>query len=112
MIYEFLPNPYPATACIEPAREVPTLSVLCDIVDPVPRDPYTRDPRGIAKQPEAYLKSTGLADTSYWGPELEFFVFDDIRYDPNEHQAYYHTDSIEGQCNTCRNTQPNPGNKP
>ena len=91
---------------------MPTLSVLCDIVDPVTRDPYTRDPRGIAKKAEAYLKSTGLADTSYWGPELEFFVFDDIRYDQNEHEGYYHIDSIEGQWNTGSNTQPNLGYKP
>jgi len=104
--------PDPATARIDPACEVPTLSVLCDIVDPVTRDPYTRDPRGIAKKAEAYLKSTGLADTSYWGPELEFFVFDDIRYDQNEHEGYYHIDSIEGQWNTGSNTQPNLGYKP
>ncbi len=65
--------PDPATARIDPACSVPTVSILCDIVDPVTRDPYTRDPRGIAKKAEAYLKSTGLADTSYWGPELEFF---------------------------------------
>ncbi|TMF04098.1 MAG: type I glutamate--ammonia ligase, partial [Chloroflexi bacterium] len=104
--------PDPATARVDPACSVPTLSILCDIVDPVTRDPYSRDPRGVAKQAEAYLKSTGLADTSYWGPELEFFVFDDIRYDQNEHEGYYHIDSIEGQWNTGTNTQPNLGYKP
>ncbi len=104
--------PDPATARIDPACSVPTVSILCDIVDPVTRDPYSRDPRGIAKKAEAYLKSTGLADTSYWGPELEFFVFDDIRYDQNEHEGYYHIDSIEGQWNTGSNTQPNLGYKP
>ncbi len=104
--------PDPATARVDPACSVPTLSVLCDIVDPVTRDPYSRDPRGVAKKAEAYLKSTGLADTSYWGPELEFFVFDDIRYDQNEHEGYYHIDSIEGQWNTGTNTQPNLGYKP
>jgi len=104
--------PDPATARIDPACSVPTVSILCDIVDPVTRDPYTRDPRGIAKKAEAYLKSTGLADTSYWGPELEFFVFDDIRYDQNEHEGYYHIASIEGQWNTGSNTQPNLGYKP
>jgi len=104
--------PDPATARVDPACTVPTLSILCDIVDPVTRDPYSRDPRGIAKKAEAYLKSTGLADTSYWGPELEFFVFDDIRYDQNEHEGYYHIDSIEGQWNTGSNTQPNLGYKP
>jgi len=104
--------PDPATARVDPACSVPTLSILCDIVDPVTRDPYSRDPRGVAKKAEAYLKSTGLADTSYWGPELEFFVFDDIRYDQNEHEGYYHIDSIEGQWNTGTNTQPNLGYKP
>jgi len=104
--------PDPATARVDPACSVPTLSVLCDIVDPVTRDPYSRDPRGVAKKAEAYLKSTGLAPTSYWGPELEFFVFDDIRYDQNEHEGYYHIDSIEGQWNTGSNTQPNLGYKP
>jgi len=104
--------PDPATARVDPACSVPTLSVVCDIVDPVTRDPYSRDPRGVAKKAEAYLKSTGLADTSYWGPELEFFVFDDIRYDQNEHEGYYHIDSIEGQWNTGSNTQPNLGYKP
>ena len=104
--------PDPATARIDPACSVPTVSILCDIVDPVTRDPYSRDPRGIAKKAEAYLKSTGLADTSYWGPELEFFVFDDIRYDQNEHEGYYHIDSVEGQWNTGSNTQPNLGYKP
>jgi len=104
--------PDPATARVDPACSVPTLSILCDIVDPVTRDPYSRDPRGVAKKAEAYLKSTGLADTSYWGPELEFFVFDDIRYDQNEHEGYYHIDSIEGQWNTGSNTQPNLGYKP
>src|SRR3989475_837138 len=104
--------PDPDSARVDPACSVPTLSLLCDIRDPVTRDPYTRDPRGIAKKAEAYLKSTGLADTSYWGPELEFFVFDDIRYDQNEHEGYYHIDSIEGQWNTGSNTQPNLGYKP
>jgi glutamine synthetase len=104
--------PDPATARIDPACSVPTLSILCDIADPLTREPYSRDPRGVAKKAEAYLKSTGLADLSYWGPELEFFVFDDIRYDQNEHEGYYHIDSVEGQWNTGSNTGPNLGYKP
>jgi glutamine synthetase len=104
--------PDPATARIDPACTIPTLSILCDIVDPITRTPYSRDPRGVAKKAEAYLKSTGLADLSYWGPELEFFVFDDIRYDQNEHEGYYHIDSVEGQWNTGSNTLPNLGYKP
>jgi glutamine synthetase len=104
--------PDPASARVDPACAVPTASILCDIVDPVTREPYSRDPRGVAKKAEAYLKSTGIADTSYWGPELEFFVFDDIRYDQNEHEGYYHIDSVEGQWNTGANTSPNLGYKP
>ncbi len=104
--------PDPASARVDPACSVPTASILCDIVDPVTRQPYSRDPRGVAKKAEAYLKSTGLADTSYWGPELEFFVFDDVRYDQNEHEGYYHVDSVEGQWNTGKDDGPNLGYKP
>ena len=104
--------PDPASARVDPACSVPTASILCDIFDPVTRQPYSRDPRGVAKKAEAYLKSTSIADTSYWGPELEFFVFDDIRYDQNEHEGYYHIDSVEGQWNTGSNTGPNLGYKP
>jgi len=104
--------PDPASARVDPACTVPTASILCDIVDPVTRAPYTRDPRGVARKAEAYLKSTGLADESYWGPELEFFVFDDVRYDQNEHEGYYHVDSIEGQWNTGKDDGPNLGYKP
>ncbi len=92
--------PDPATARVDPACSIPTLSILCDIKDPVTKQAYTRDPRGVAKKAESYLKSTGLADASYWGPELEFFIFDDVRYDQNEHEGYYHVDSVEGQWNT------------
>jgi glutamine synthetase len=91
---------------------VPTLSILCEIQDPVNHEPYSRDPRYIGRKAEAYLKSTGLADTSYWGPELEFFVFDDVRYDQNENSGYYFVDSVEGQWNTGREENPNLGYKP
>jgi glutamine synthetase len=94
--------PDPSTAIIDPACETPTLSMLCDIQDPITHDPYSRDPRYVARKAEEYLKSTGIAETSYWGPELEFFIFDDVRYDQNEHEGYYHIDSIEGQWNTGR----------
>jgi glutamine synthetase len=104
--------PDPASARVDPACAIPTASILCDIVDPITRAPYSRDPRGVAKKAEAYLVSTGLADESYWGPELEFFVFDDVRYDQNEHEGYYHVDSIEGQWNTGKDDGPNLGYKP
>ncbi len=104
--------PDPATARLDPACAVPTLSLICDIQDPLTHEPYTRDPRYIAKKAEAYLLSTGLADTSYWGPELEFFIFDDIRFDQTENSGYYYVDSIEGEWNTGRDEKPNLGYKP
>ena len=64
----------PATAVVDPACDVPTLSIICDVYDPVTKKPYSRDPRYVAKKADEYLKSTGIADTSYWGPEMEFFI--------------------------------------
>ncbi|MBI4972385.1 MAG: glutamine synthetase beta-grasp domain-containing protein, partial [Candidatus Omnitrophica bacterium] len=69
----------PSTAVVDPACEVPTLSILCDIYDPITKKAYSRDPRYVAKKAAEYLRSTGIADTSYWGPEMEFFIFNDIR---------------------------------
>ena len=71
--------PDPSTAMIDPMMQTPTMSVICDIYDPLTREPYSRDPRYIAKKAEQHLKSTGIADMSYWGPEAEFFIFDDVR---------------------------------
>ena len=73
--------PDPETAYIDPILQVPTLSMICNVRDPVTRERYTRDPRHIAQKAEDYLKSTGIADISYWGPEAEFYIFDDVRYD-------------------------------
>ncbi|MCX6690507.1 MAG: glutamine synthetase beta-grasp domain-containing protein, partial [Methanoregula sp.] len=67
-----------STAVVDPACEVPTLSIICNVFDPLTKQPYTRDPRFIAQKAEEYLKSTGIADTSFWGPEYEFFLFDDV----------------------------------
>ena len=102
----------PNTAVLDPMLKVPTLSVICDIQDPVTRTPYTRDPRFIAKKAETYLKSTGIADNSYWGPEPEFFIFDDIRFDQTENSGYYYIDSVEGEWNSGREENPNLGYKP
>jgi len=102
----------PDTAVIDPICEFPTLSIICDIYDPLTKKPYTRDPRYIAKKAEQYLKSTGLADTSYWGPELEFFIFDDIRFYQNQHCGYYYIDSSEAAWNTGKEENPNLGYKP
>ncbi len=92
--------PDPTTAVIDPVLEVPTLSLICDVRDPVDGQSYSRDPRYVAKKAEAYLKSTGIADTSYWGPELEFFIFNSIRFDQNSHEGYYFIDSEEGIWNS------------
>ena len=104
--------PDPATARVDPACSIPTLSITCDIFDPLTREPYSRDPRYIAKKAEEHLRSTGIADTSYWGPELEFFIFDDIRFDQTENCAYYYVDSVEGEWNSGREENPNLGYKP
>jgi len=104
--------PDPTTARIDPACAVPTLSVTCDIFDPLTKEAYTRDPRYISKKAEEYLRSTGVADTSYWGPELEFFIFDDVRFDQTESCGFYYVDSVEGEWNSGREEHPNLGYKP
>ena len=103
--------PDPSTAVVDPVCEVPTLSLLCDIYDPLTRKPYTRDPRYIAKKAEQYLKSTGIADSIYFGPEAEFFLFNDIRFDQTENSGYYFIDSNEADWNTGRAENPNLGYK-
>lgn len=103
--------PDPSTAVIDPICESPTLSLICDIYDPITKEPYSRDPRYVAKKAEAYLKETGIADVSYWGPEMEFFIFDDVRFDQDVHSGYYFIDSIEGEWNTGREERPNLGYK-
>ena len=104
--------PDPDTALLDPFYETRTLSLICDIYDPVTKKRYDRCPRFIASKAEAYLKSTGIADAAYFGPEAEFFVLDDIRYSAEAHQASYHIDSQEGQWNTGREENPNLGHKP
>lgn len=103
--------PDPTTAVIDPVCEVPTLSILCDIYDPLSRRPYSRDPRYIAKKAEKYLKDTGIADSVYFGPEAEFFLFNNIRFDQTENAGYYFIDSDEGDWNTGRVESPNLGYK-
>ncbi len=93
---DMLVIPDAATAFIDPFTKYPTLSLTCDVIDPITRDVYDRDPRGIAKKAEAYLKSTGIADTAYFGPEAEFFVFDSVRYDTTANSSFYEVDSREG----------------
>ena len=102
----------PGTARIDPFFAKPTVSVIADIKDPTTGEDYTRDPRHIARKGEAYLKSTGLADTCYIGPEPEFFIFDEVRYEQNQHTGFYQIDSVEGAWNTARFEEPNLGYKP
>jgi len=108
---DMLVIPDPETAVIDPFMEVPTLSLICNIVDPITRERYTRDPRYIAQKAEEYLKFTGIADTAYFGPEAEFFIFDDIRYDSASNYSYYFIDSDEGIWNSGREEGPNLGYK-
>ena len=103
--------PDPDTAVIDPFRQHKTLNLNCFVRDPVTGESYSRDPRYVAKKAEDYLISTGLADTAYFGPEAEFFIFDDIRFDQNSHEGYYHIDSIEGVWNSGRDEGPNLGYK-
>lgn len=99
---DMLLRPDPATAFVDPVCGTPTLSLICDVIDPVLRQPYARDPRYIAQKAEAYLKQTGIATTCYFGPELEFFIFDSIRFGQDQHSGYYYVESAEGDWATGR----------
>jgi glutamine synthetase len=100
------------TAKMDPFYTTPTLVLICNIADPVTREAYTRDPRNIARKADSYLKSTGIGDVVYIGPEAEFFIFDDIRFDSSRFGAFYEIDSIEGSWNSGRDEGPNLGYKP
>jgi glutamine synthetase len=104
--------PDPTTALIDPVCKVPTLSITCNIKDPITLESYTRDVRHIAQKAEAYLESTGIADESFWGPEAEFYILNDIRYGQNQHSGFYFVDSVEGSWNSGREENPNLGYKP
>jgi glutamine synthetase len=108
---DMLVIPDPATAWIDVFNAEPTLSFICTIQDPITREPYDRDPRGVAEKAEAYLKSTGIADTAYFGPEAEFFIFDDVRYDYSSNSSFHSVDSAEAIWNTAREEFPNLGYK-
>ena len=109
---DMLVIPDPTTAVMDPFMNVPTLSVLCNIVDPITKEKYSRDPRNVAQKAEAYLKSTGIGDTAFFGPEPEFFIFDDVRYQNDSNQCFYAVDSEEGTWNSGRDEEPNLGHKP
>ncbi len=97
------------SAFIDPVLQVSTLVLICDVYDPLTRQPYTRDPRFVARKAEAYLQQTGLADVSYWGPEAEFFIFNDVRYGGGTNQGFYYIDSQEGWWNSGKELKPNLG---
>ena len=104
---DMLLMPDAASAFVDPCLKVPTLALICDIVDPVTGGPYSRDPRYVARKAEEYLIKSGIATTAYYGPEAEFYIFNSVRYDQNAHEGYYHIDSEEGVWNSGANGQPN-----
>jgi len=109
---DMLVIPDSTTAIMDPFMNVSTLNLLCNIVDPITKEKYSKDPRNIAQKAEAYLKSTGIGDTAYFGPEAEFFVFDDVRYQNDSNQCFYAVDSVEGIWNSGSDEEPNLGYKP
>jgi glutamine synthetase len=86
----------PSTAYMDPFTKHPTLNITCFVKDPITGEDYSRDPRQIAKKAELYLEQTGIADTAFFGPEAEFYIFDSIRYDQSQFEGFYHIDSVAG----------------
>jgi glutamine synthetase len=104
--------PDPDTAVIDEFRQHKTLNLNCFVHDPITLENYSRDPRYVALKAERYLKSTGIADTVYFGPEAEFFIFNDVRFSQDQHSAFYQVDSVEGIWNSGTDEKPNLGHKP
>src|SRR3546814_17799434 len=102
----------PNTAYLDPFRARKTLILHCFVADPVTGERYSRDPRYIAQKPEEHLFSTGIADTAYFGPEPEFFVFDDVRFETGPNRSFYKVDSVAGSRHTGQDEGPNLGYKP
>src|SRR5437762_4032971 len=108
---DMLAMPDPDTAFIDPFCLIPTLSLTCTIAETGTKEAYTRDPRGIAQRAEKYLNSTGVADSAVFGPEAEFFIFDNVQFDSRSNGTFYSVDSEEAIWNTGREEMPNLGNK-
>lgn len=108
---DMLVIPDPATAKVDPFIKHRSLSLICDIVDPLTKQPYERDPRFIARKTVEFLKSTGIADTAFLGPEAEFFILDHVAYNINEYSSWYRIDSREGFWNTGSESEANLGHK-
>src|SRR6266851_3896489 len=120
---DMLVFPDPDTGTMDPFMKDPTLSLICNIVDPITKEPYSRDPRYVAQKAEKHLKSTGVGDVAYFGPEAEFFIFDGVSYDTGPNHGHYKIESREGQWETgsavehvydgkTHGTRPNLGYKP
>ena len=109
---DMLAIPQAETVKLDPFFKEPTISVIADIYDPITKEPYSRDPRYIAKKSTEFLKSSGIGDTAFIGPEPEFFIFDEIRFDQSQNMGFYQIDSVEGAWNTDRIEEPNLGYKP
>jgi glutamine synthetase len=109
---DMLAVPDPDTAVMDPFFAEPTVHILANIVDPITKQDYSRDPRHVARKGVEYMKQTGIADTCNIGPEPEFFIFDEVRYEQNQHTGFYRIDSVEGAWNTARFEEPNLGYKP
>jgi len=108
---DMLVMPQAETAFLDPFTTLPTLAMICNIQDPITGEDYTRDPRNIARKAVNYLRSTGIADTAFFGPEAEFFIFDDVRFEQTANQGFYFLDSVEGQWNRGKEEGPNLSNK-
>ena len=111
-VSDMLAIPDPNTARIDPFFREPTVSVIANVVDPISLEDYTRDPRHVARKAMEYLKKSKVADACYVGPEPEFFIFDQVRYEQTQHRGFYEIDSVEGAWNTARFEEPNLGYKP
>ena len=109
---DMLLMPDPTSVFIDPVLEVKTLDLVCDVIDPLTREPYSRDPRYVAKKAEEFLPSTGIADTSFWGPEIEFYIFNSLRFDQAQNFGFYYIDSEEGIWNSGSNGTPNLAHRP
>ena len=103
--------PQPETSFVDPFSAIPTLAMIGNVQDPITREDYSRDPRNVARKAVNYLKSTRIADTCFIGPEAEFFVFDDVRFEQNAHEGFYHVDSVEAEWNRGADEIPNLGHK-
>lgn len=111
-VSDMIAKPDPETACIDPFFHEPTVSVIANIYDPESGKNYSRDPRHVARKADKYMRESGIADVCNVGPEPEFFIFDEVRYEQTQNRGFYQIDSIEGQWNTARFEEPNLGYKP